>query len=177
MTAEEFIAWAMQQPEGTHCEMDDGEVVAMSPERSGRSILKVEVASKLLGDIRAQGLPCDVYCGGMAVKVSAHTVYEPDIVVRCGKQLDGDTVLMLDPMIVLEVLSPSTRSRDTTIELVNYFSVPSLRHYVVLDAARRTIVHHLRIDTGDILTRIIGDGVLRLDSPGIVIGNLFESRE
>lgn len=122
-------------------------------------------------------MPCDVYCGGMAVRVSAHTVYEPDIVVRCGRQLDGDTVLMLDPTIVLKVLSPSTRSRDTIIELVSYFSVPSLRHYVVLDAARRTIVHHIRTDTGDILTRIIGDGVLRLDPPGIVIGNLFESRE
>jgi len=47
----------------------------------------------------------------------------------------------------------------------------------VLDAARRTVVHHIRVDTGDILTRIIGDGVLRLDPPCIVVGNLFESRE
>ena len=177
MTGEEFIVWAMEQPEGTHYELDDGEVVDMLPERSARSIIKVVVASKLLEEIRAHSLPCDVYCGSMAVGVSAHTVYEPDIVVRCGKQLDGDAVLMLDPMIVMEVLFPSTRSRDTTIKLVDYFNIPSLRHYVVLDTGRRMIVHHMRVNTGDILTRIIGDGVLRLDPPGIMIGNLFELRE
>ena len=177
MTAEEFIAWAMNQPEGTHYELDDGEVVAMSPERSAHSIVKVEVVFKLMGAIRAQGLPCDVYTDSMAVSVSANTVYEPDIVVRCGKQLDGDVVLMLDPMVIMEVLSPSTRSRDTTIKLVDYFRIPSLRHYVVLNAVKRTIVHHIRGDNGDILTRIIGDGVLRLDPPGITIDNLFPSRE
>ena len=177
MTADEFIAWAMDQPEGTHSELDDGEVVAMSPERSAHSIVKVEVVFKLMAEIRALGLPCDVYTDSMAVKASAHTVYEPDVVARCGKQLGGDVVLMLDPMIVMEVLSPSTRSRDTTIKLVDYFHIPTLRHYVVLDAAKRMIVHHTRGDNGDILTRIIGDGILRLDPPGMAIDNLFPSRD
>ncbi len=177
MTAEEFIAWAMEQPEGSHFELEDGEVVAMSPERSAHSIVKVEAVFKLVGAIRAQGLPCDVYTDSMAVSVSAHTVYEPDVVVRCGKRLDGDVVLMLDPLIVMEVLSPSSRSRDTTIKLVDYFRIPSLRHYVVLNAAKQTIVHHMRNDNGDILTCIIGDGILRLDPPGIMIDNLFASRD
>jgi len=177
MTAEKFITWAMEQPEGTHYELHNGEVVAMSPERSAHSIVKVEVVFKLMGALRAQGLPCDVYTDSMAVSVSAHTVYEPDIVVRCGKQLDGNVVLILDPMIVMEVLSPSSRSRDTTVKLVDYFRIPSLHHYVVLNAVTRTIVHHIKSDDGDILTRIIGDGVLRLDPPGITIDNLFPSRE
>lgn len=177
MKAEEFVAWAMEQPEGSHYELEDGAAISMSPERSSHGIARVEVASKLLLAIRERGLPCDVYVDGMAARVSDETVYEPDIVVRCGKRLKGESTLMVDPVVIVEVLSPSTRSRDTTIKPVDYFRIPSLRHYVVLNAAKQTIVHYRREEGGEVSTRIAGDDALRLDPPGIVISDLFATRD
>ena len=177
MNTDEFMVWAMRQPEGRHYELVDGEVVVMSPERSGHGITKMEVASKLLVAIRAKGLPCDVYTDKMTIRISEHTAYEPDIVVRCGKRLDDDVLVTDDPLVIIEVLSPSTQSRDTTIKLQDYFRLPSLKHYIILNTRRRTATHYTRDDSGTLAASIDGGVVLRLISPDIEITDLFETRE
>lgn len=145
MTAEEFVAWAAEQPESQ----------------------RYELAAK------TAGLTCEAFPDGVALRVDAHTVYEPDAMLRCGPPLPGDTVLVEDPMIVVEVFSPSTGGADTGIKLADYFRVPSIRHYLLVRPGHRTIIHHARDDTGTITTRILGDGPLRLDPPGIVLDGLF----
>jgi hypothetical protein len=52
---------------------------------------------------------------------------------------------------------------------VGYFRIPSVRHYLVLDTEARAVVHHRRGDRGGIETRILRDGGLALDPPGIEI--------
>ncbi len=48
--------------------------------------------------------------------------------------------------------------------------MPSLRHYLLVDAVRRTVIHHARpAEGGEITTRIARDGVVRLDPPGIAL--------
>ncbi|MDQ2762799.1 MAG: Uma2 family endonuclease [Pseudomonadota bacterium] len=173
MTADEFVAWVMVQPEGCRYEMTDGEIVGMASERAGHARAKGEVFMRLREAVRAAKLPCEVFPDGMAVRVSERTVYEPDVQVRCGAPLGDDTVLIEDPIIIVEVLSPSTGNLDAGIKLSDYFRVPSLRHYLIVDAQRRRAVHHQRDEAGTITTKLLGDGPLRLDPPGLVLPSLF----
>jgi Uma2 family endonuclease len=80
-----------------------------------------------------------------------------------------------DPIIVVEVLSPSTSARDVGAKLVGYFQLPSLRHYLIVRHESRTIVHHERGDDGVIVTRIVRDGPILLDPPGITLIDCFPS--
>ena len=71
-----------------------------------------------------------------------------------------------NPVIVVEVLSPSTAADDHGLKLDGYFSLPSVEHYLILDADRRVMIHHKRGQAGAIETRILRDGAVRLDPPG-----------
>lgn len=176
MTADQFIAWAMQQPEGEHYELIAGEVVAMAPERAGHSRAKSRIHRALADAIDAAGLPCEAFPDGMAVRIGDDTVYEPDALVRCGPPVADEAVELSDPVIVVEVVSPSSRGRDTGLKLADYFRLDSLRHYLIVQASRGLLVHHHRTEGGSIETAILRDGDLRLDPPGFVldIGRLFD---
>jgi len=173
MTADEFIAWAMEQPEGQHFELFNGEVVTMVPERSAQALMKAQVWRRLAEAVEAAGLPCDVYPDGMSVAVDEATVYEPDVLVRCGPRMPGDTVRLKDPIIVVGVLSPSTRSRDLGSKLIDYFRLQSLHHYLIVRPDDGAIVHHARNPDGTILTRIVHDGSVQLDPPGLIVSGLL----
>lgn len=167
MTVDEFILWAMEQPEGERYELVGGEVVAMSPERATHARVKMRAARVLQDALAARGLPCEAFPDGMTVEIDESTAYEPDALVRCGDRLPGNTVKLNDPLIVVEVLSPRTRARDTGGKLADYFRLASLRHYLILDTERRTAIHHRRDEEGRIETRILRDGTLALDPPGL----------
>jgi len=173
MTADEFIAWAMTRPEGEHYELVGGEVVAMAPERSAHGLIKAHIVHRLSGAIEAVGLPCDVYTSEMSVRIDDATAYEPDVLVRCGKRLDPDAVEVTDPVIVVEVRSPSTAGRDAGAKLDDYFRLPSVMHYLIVKPNNRTTIHHRRETEGMISTRIIRDGPVRLDPPGIELSDPF----
>jgi Uma2 family endonuclease len=167
-TADEFIAWAMEQPTGRF-ELDNGIVIAMAPERANHNLAKLDAAIALRGAIGAQGLPCRVMTDGMAVRIDERTVYEPDALVRCGPPLPGDAIEVVDPTIVVEVVSPSSRGVDRGVKLASYFSLPSVRHYVIVDTERRVVICHHRGDEGRIEVEVLHDGSLTLDPPGLAI--------
>jgi Uma2 family endonuclease len=167
MTADEFLAWAMEQD--GRFELASGEVVAMAPERAAHNLVKFEVARALKDAVRGAGLPCQVFTDGMAVRVDEGTVYEPEASLRCGAPLDGDAVEFADPVVVVEVLSPSTRARDAGAKLADYFRLPSVRHYLILRTDTRSAIHHARDDAGAIATAVVTEGALRLDPPGVAI--------
>jgi Uma2 family endonuclease len=173
MTADEFIVWAMEQPEGRRYELVAGEVVAMAPERAAHGRTKLRFARRFADTIEAANLPCEVFGDGMAVRVDADTFYQPDVMVRCGALVDDDATEVVDPVIVVEVVSPSSRRRDTGSKLEDYFRIPSVRHYLIVKTENKVIIHHQRDDAGDLATHIIRDGVLRLDPPGLVVTGLF----
>ncbi len=168
MTVDEFIDWAMAQPTGRF-ELRDGEVFAMSPERVGHARTKARAWRELDRAIAASGLPCEALPDGLTVAVDEATSYEPDVLVRCGPPIDGDAVTVPDPLIVAEVVSPSSRQLDSGAKLADYFRLPSVAHYLVIDAARRLVIHHARDSAGSIRTGIHRDGRLTLDPPGIEI--------
>jgi Uma2 family endonuclease len=167
-TADEFIAWALEQPTGRF-ELDNGVVVAMAPERVNHAIAKLNAVIALHNAIGARGLACQALPDGMAVRVDDRTVYEPDALVRCGPALPGDAVEVRDPVVVVEVVSPSSRGIDRGVKLARYFLLPSVRHYLIIDTDQRVVIHHRRGEEGRIEVRVLHDGSLTLDPPGLDI--------
>jgi Uma2 family endonuclease len=171
MTREEYRAWAEQQPVGRF-ERINGVVVAMAPERVGHNHRKFRIAQAMDAAIRADGLPCEVYTDGITVEVG-NSDYEPDAVLRDGDRLGDDAIAVPDPLVIVEVLSPSTSGIDRAFKLAEYFRLPSLRHYLIVWDDRQQIVHHHRGDDGVIETRIVTEGDMHLDPPGITIAVIY----
>ncbi len=163
----EYLAWAEAQPRGRF-ELVRGEIVAMAPERARHNIVKLNAARVLQDAVRQAGLPCTVFTDGITVVIDDETAYEPDATVQCGTTLDLDTMVAEKPLIVVEVTSPTTERTDATGKLADYFTVPSIAHYLVVDPVRRLVVHHARGAGGSIDTRIVREGErLTLDAPGL----------
>jgi Uma2 family endonuclease len=159
------LAWAEGQP-GRY-ELLDGAVLAMSPEGAGHAEKKAAVHAALLAGTRARGLPWFVVPDDMTVRVNDATAYEPDALVYCGSKLPPSAVEVPNPIIVVEVLSPSTRHIDLSAKLADYFRLPSIMHYLIVDPAKPRIVHHARGAGDPILTRIVSAGSIVLDPPGL----------
>ena len=170
MTADEFLDWAMAQPDGERYELVAGEIVAMAPERASRARAKVAVFDRLRAAVAEAGLPCETFIDGMAVRVDEATVYEPDVLLRCGPPVADDCVEIVDPLIVVEVLSPSSRHKDTGGKLDDYFRLASVRHYLTVKTANRTVIHHHRREEGgELQTRIVREGRVELQPPGLSV--------
>lgn len=167
MTVDEFLAWAQEQP-GRY-ELFRGEVFPMSPETTGHVKIKGAVYRALYAAVSESGCPCYVLSDGVTVRVDNKTAYEPDAMVYCGPERAFSDIEVPDPVILVEVLSPSTRQFDASIKLSGYFRLPSVAHYLIVDPAEPMIVHHARKPGEDIVTRVVTEGIVRLDPPGLQI--------
>ena len=168
MTAEEFLIWGEAQTEGRY-ELVDGQVIAMAPERSQHAVLKGAAYRVLYNAIKAAGLPCKVYPDGMTVITNKNRAREPDAAVQCGPQPHPHSLQLDAPVIVVEVLSPSTRRSDAIAKLADYFSVPSVRHYLIVDPDPRSVTHHTRDDAGVMTEVTITSGAIDFAPPGFSI--------
>lgn len=168
MTVDEFIPWAMAQPRGRY-ELVNGEVIMMGPERVAHVRIKTSVLLALVAAVRRAGVPCEAMGDGMTVRINERTAYEPDALVYCGPRLGGDDIEVPNPVIVVEVGSPSTLSTDTGMKFSGYFSLPSVRHYLIVDTEARAITHHERGADGRIVSTLRTEGSLALDPPGIAV--------
>jgi len=167
MTVDEYLAWAEDNP-GRY-ELFRGEVYAMSPETVGHTERKGSVYTALRTAIRQRALQCHVVPDGATVRIDETTAYEPDALVYCGEKLPPSAVEVPNPVIVVEVLSPSTRQFDVSIKLAGYFRLPSVAHYLIIDPSQRLVLHHSRGQGADILTRIVTEGAIALDPPGLAL--------
>src|SRR5215471_6377304 len=168
MTVPQFLAWAETQENGRY-ELVRGEIVAMAPERWGHVHAKRLAANALEAAIRRAGVACQALVGGLAVAVDDHTSYIPDALVNYGEPGTPDSMIAPRPVIVAEVLSPSTRNLDKTVKPADYFRVPDLAHYLIIDLGRQHVLHYRRQSDGVITVAIAKDGELVLDPPGITV--------
>jgi Uma2 family endonuclease len=168
MTVDEFIPWAIAQSGGRY-ELLDGEVMMMSPEKARHWRTKASVYTALAAAVKRAGLPCEAVPDGATVRINERTAYEPDALVYCGPPVASDAVMVVDPVLVVEVSSPRTSQIDTGAKFVGYFSLPSVRHYLIVDAEKRAIIHHARGEDGRIISTSHTEGVLALDPPGIEV--------
>lgn len=165
MTVDQYLAWAQDHP-GRY-ELYEGEIFAMSPEGARHAEIKFNIQAALAQAIKTRKLPCQMLPDGMTVRVDAKTAYEPDALVYCGQKADPTSVEIPNPVVVVEVLSPSTRRIDTSKKLAGYFRVASVMHYLVVEPAQRLILHHTRSATDTVITHIIREGTIALDPPGL----------
>jgi len=163
MTADKYLAWALEQPTGRY-ELVNGQVVQMNPQRVEHAETKGAVFRALYDALRGSG--CHALPDGMAVKIDETTVFEPDALVYCGERLAKGTVVFSTPVVVVEVLSPGTETVDTTRKLEGYFKLASVRHYLIVDPDKRTVVHHARDETGAISTLFVSSGEVVLEAVG-----------
>jgi Uma2 family endonuclease len=166
LTRVEYSRWVAAQPRGRF-ELMDGMVVAMAPERGAHLRAKGAAYRALVDAIAAAPLDCQALPDGATVEVDDRTAYEPDAVVNSGAPMADDAIAAPSPVIVVEVVSPSSKSIDTQRKLVDYFRVPSIRHYLIMDTERRVVIHHRREDGAAIATRILAAGRLVLEPPGL----------
>jgi Uma2 family endonuclease len=167
MTVDEFLVWAETQ-EG-RWELYNGVPYLMAPERVGHAEVRFAVQTALQRGIHAASLPCYMLPDGATVRVSDKTAHEPDALVYCGPKLPADAIEVPNPVIVVEVASPSTRNIDASLKLNGYFGLKSVAHYLIIDPDGPPTLHHRRQADGTILTAIVHDGMLRLDPPGIEV--------
>lgn len=165
MTVEEFLAWSENQAE--RWELVDGMVYAQAAERAAHAEMKLAVAIALVGAIRRAKLSCHVLPDGMALRINARTVFEPDALVYCGPKLPPDSLLVENPVIVVEVISPTSGRNDHTRKVAGYFQLPGVRHYLIVDPDNRLVVHHHRGEDGVIRTEPLTSGAAKLDPPGL----------
>jgi Uma2 family endonuclease len=174
MTIDEFLRWAERQPQGRF-ELLHGQPVAMAAERVRHGRVKLRVVNALRSAITTAGLPCEAFADGMAVPIRGRATREPDALVYCGPRLDPDAILVSDPVIVVEVLSPSTAGTDAWDKVDDYLAVPSIHHYLIVDPVERRLIHHFRKGAVWDVREVAADAAVVLDPPGlsIVVAELF----
>jgi Uma2 family endonuclease len=168
MTVAQFLDWGQAQSEGRY-ELVDGEVITMSPEKVLHNLVKAAICRALEDAVDRGGLDYTVFTDGIGIVIDDMTCREPDVSVQRGSTLDEDALTNAEPVIVVEVTSPSSVRTDGTYKLIEYFSLPTIMHYLVVDPRQKTVVHHRR-GPGDVIeTRILREGELILDPPGLAV--------
>jgi Uma2 family endonuclease len=167
MSVEEFLTWAERRPE--RWELLDGVPIAMSPERVVHGDVKYRIARALDAAIAKVRVPCRFVLDSAAVRIDAQTLFQPDALVYCGEPVPGSAIEIPNPVLVFEVLSPGNAMTDLRDKLQGYFRVASIEHYVIADPDKRLVIHHARGQGDAVATRIVNDGALSLDPPGIEI--------
>lgn len=167
MTVDEFFAWAGGQD--GHWELQDDAFVAMPPELLAHTVTKGKACSAIEDSIAVAKAPCRALIKGASVRVREETLFVPDVLVYCGVRRRPDAFEILNPVIVVEVRFPVSAARDHGAKFEGYFSLPSIVHYLILDADERMAIHYKRGRAEIIETRILRKGVLRLDPPGLAV--------
>ena len=175
MTIEAYLAWAADATSGRY-ELHDGRVIEMPAERLVHSEVKSNIYAAFRSATRGCKVECYAHSDGVAVSISPRSVYEPDALVYLGPKLKPNALVVHNPCIVVEVISPSSVTDDKTRKLIGYFNNPAVRHYLVVEIDEKAVLHHRRDDAGVITTRIVTEGAIRLDPPGltITIDQIFE---
>lgn len=168
MTVQQYLEWARRQPTGRY-ELVDGVPVAMSPERNVHALVKGAVYRAFLEAVSESRLDHVVLPDGPTVVISGHQSREPDVAVQSREGIDWNSTTIDSPIVLVEVTSPTTMRTDTDDKLIEYFSLASVQHYVLVHPSQRTTVHHRRVANNSIETRIVSDGCLQFEPPGFSV--------
>lgn len=125
-----------------------GEVFAMSGASRAHNLIAVEITTELNLQLRGRG--CDVYSNDMRVRTGQSCSYfYPDVVVVCDKPRFQDNVFdtLLNPTLIVEVLSPSTDAFDRGEKFRLYQEVKSLREYLLVSQDRISVEHYQITET------------------------------
>lgn len=168
-TAEEYIA--RERSALYKSEFHDGQIYAMTGASREHNLIAVNIAGELRDQLKKR--PCEAYINDMRVKAAeARSYHYPDIAVVCGAPQfeDAHVDTLLNPTVLIEVLSPSTEAYDRGGKFTHYRKIPSLREYLLVAQDQPSIEHYVRHEDGWILTEAAGlDASVPLDSIACVL--------
>lgn len=143
MTPEEYLA--AERKAETRSEYFGGEVFAMVGASKRHNLIAANII-RVLGNQLLER-PCNVYPSDMRVKVSATGKYTyPDVVVACEPELfdDAENDTLLNPVVVIEVLSTSTEAYDRGKKFEQYQQIVSLTEYILVAQEPYRIEQYVR---------------------------------
>ena len=143
LTPEEYLAF--ERKATTKHEYLSGEIVAMS----GASFAHNFITGDIFGELRSQlrNGRCKAATSDMRVKVSkTGSYFYPDVVVFCGEPQaeDSKSDTLLNPTVIVEVLSPSTEARDRGEKFWHYQQLASLQEYILVSQDEVYVEHYFR---------------------------------
>jgi Uma2 family endonuclease len=170
MSLEEFLAWEEQQE--LRWEFDGFEPVAMTGGTSEHSAIQRNLAIAVGGRLR--GKPCQLYTSDLKIFVAGSIRY-PDAFVVCSPLARG-TLVVSDPVVVFEVLSPSTASTDFGAKNEEYRDTASIQRYVMLAQDRQFATVFARVADDWVGHIVSGNAILDMPEIGLKVplGDLYE---
>lgn len=147
MSVEEYLAFE-RASEIKH-EYFDGEIYAMTGASEAHNLINLNVATALKNQLR--GRPCKIYASDMRVKMARSRIYTyPDISIVCGEArfADGEFDTLINPTLIIEVLSPSTERHDRGAKFRAYRELDSLQEYLLIEQDAPRIERYLRQESG-----------------------------
>ena len=169
LTAEEFLE--IEFPSDRRFELDRGVIRAMG----GGTVAHSRVQANLFGAlfVGLQASKCNAFGPDMGVRTGASSIRYPDISVYCGDQTSSENdeeKALDDPMILIEVLSPSTRKEDESTKLAEYRALPSVQAIIFVDPAAEAFRLIERLDEDSWRDSLIRNGSdLILSALGLTI--------
>ncbi len=146
VTVQEYLA--LDRAAEFRNEFLDGEIIAMS----GGTMHHARLGGNVFGQfyVALQGSECEAFATDFRVRVSARMYTYPDVIVVCGKPALADELqdILLNPTVIVEVLSPSTERYDRGAKFQNYRSIESLRDYILVAQDQIRIEQYTRGETG-----------------------------
>ena len=131
----EFLAWEEQQAE--RHEFFRGETFNMVGGKRGHARVIANLARHLGNHL--DDTTCQVFSESMKVQVGDDAVLYPDVFVTCDSSFKASEKVITTPVLVIEVLSPSTQRYDRSEKFAIYRKLPSLREYVLIDPDTRRV--------------------------------------
>ncbi|MDE0685033.1 MAG: Uma2 family endonuclease [Candidatus Poribacteria bacterium] len=148
LTPEEYIAFerkALPDADIIRHEYINGELIAMSGASRAHNLITMNVSAALHSRLR--GSECETYANDMRVSTPTTASYfYPDVTVVCDEPRFEDDVFdtLLNPIILVEVLSPSTEVYDRREKFAHYRQLPSLQEYVLVAQDKVRVEHYRR---------------------------------
>jgi len=165
LTIQEYLI--LERNAETKSDYLDGEMFAMTGASRKHNLISVNVLAALHSQLA--GSPCEVYASDMRVRTPTDLLTYPDVVAVCGEPRfnDNEFDTLLNPILVVEVLSPSTETYDRLTKLDHYRTIPSLAEVVLVAQDRPWVEHWLRQDDGRWLIEELADLGRDLELPSI----------
>ena len=125
-SVEEYLKWELSSQ--IKHELIDGQVYAMAGASANHERISGNLYRKLGNHL--ENSPCEPFGSDMKLRINANFFY-PDVMVDCHFD-NSEPYFTKTPIIIVEVLSKSTRKTDETIKLLSYINIPSLKEYVLI---------------------------------------------
>ena len=136
-------------------EFVNGRIYAMAGASRPHNLIVGNTFAEIRAQLRGRG--CEAYVNDMRVKVARTDLYTyPDIAALCGEpQFEDEHVdTLLNPSVIIEVLSPSTESYDRGAKFAHYRRMDSLQEYVLVSQDTPQVEHYRRTGDSWVLTEL-----------------------